>query len=206
MSLNVFWQGLFLGVSVAAPVGPIGILCIHRSLKHGFRAGFISGLGAATADLCYGLLAALGLTFISDFLIQYQHLLQMFGLLFLLFLGFKILRSKDQKDLSIAAGSHKLLKNYLSTFVLTISNPLTILFFIAAFSGLNLVRQSEAILSFVLGVFTGSGLWWLFLSSASTHFQKWMTPSVFRRINNISGIALLLFGGYFLGQIIMEIQ
>ena len=89
MILEFVYKGLILGFSVAAPVGPIGVLCINRTINKNFAAGFVSGLGAATADLIYGLIAGLGLTTISAFVIDKKIWIQMFGLLFLLYLGTK---------------------------------------------------------------------------------------------------------------------
>jgi len=138
MNLEFLYKGLLLGFSVAAPIGPIGVLCINRTINKNFIAGFVSGLGAATADLIYGLIAGLGLTVISTFLINQKFWIQIIGLVFLFYIGIKTIIKKDN-DIEFKSVTDKgLLKDYFSTLILTITNPMTILFFIAVFAGLGL--------------------------------------------------------------------
>jgi len=174
MSLIYLYTGLLLGFSVAAPVGPIGILCINRTINKNFTSGFVSGLGAATADLLYGLIAAFGLTVISTFLIDQKFWIQLAGLVFLIYLGIKTIIRKDH-DIEFKQSTDKgLIKDYLSTLILTITNPVTILFFIAVFAGLGLsnsINGLDSALQLIFGVFMGSCLWWLFLSGI-THRLK----------------------------------
>ena len=136
MDLSYFLRGLVIGVSIAAPVGPIGVLCIRRTLVEGRAAGFVSGLGAASADAVYGFMAAFGLTFISTFLIDQQTWIRLIGGLFLFFLGIRTFRAPVAEQ-AAGAVEHGLLGNYLSIFVLTLTNPLTILSFAAVFAGLG---------------------------------------------------------------------
>ena len=118
-----------LGFSVAAPVGPIGLLCINRTINKNFAAGFVSGLGAATADLIYGFIAGFGLTMISTFLIDQKTWIQLIGSCFLIYLGIKTIKKREPKIEFNSASDKGLLKDYFSTLILTITNPLTILFF-----------------------------------------------------------------------------
>src|SRR3972149_356297 len=159
-------QGLLLGFSIAAPVGPIGVLCIRRTLADGRLNGFLSGLGAATADMLYGAVAAFGLTFITDLVVGQANWLRLIGGIFLLFLGTRTFLAKPAEG--PAQASHGgLFGAYLSTFLLTITNPMTILSFIAIFAGLRLGDTNGSYLSagfMVLGVFLGSATWWLGLS------------------------------------------
>jgi threonine/homoserine/homoserine lactone efflux protein len=161
MDIIYFYKGLVIGFSIAAPVGPIGILCIKRTLTLGRWVGLASGLGAATADAIYGFIAAFGLTFISNFLIQQQTWLRLIGGAFLCYLGIKTFIS--QPAVSSAPSSHlSILNAYGSTFFLTLTNPLTILSFAAIFAGLGLVNANSDYLSAsitVLGVFLGSACW-----------------------------------------------
>lgn len=190
-------KGLIIGFSIAAPVGPIGILCIRRTLEHGRYVGFVSGLGAATADGLYGLIAGLGLTLITNFLIGQQLWLHFIGSTFLCYLGVKIFFSRPSNKSAKAKGN-KPFTAYASTFLLTITNPVTILSFIAIFSGLGIINNYTTTLGLilVLGVFLGSALWWLLLSSIAGIVANHMKNFSLSFVNRISGLILLLFGLY----------
>jgi len=184
-----FLKGLLLGFSIAAPVGPIGLLCLRYTLTAGRLTGLCAGLGAATADATYGLLAGLGLTFIADLLLGYQVWLQLIGGLFLCFLGFTTFHAPPVSQ-ATSCPSRTLAKVYLSTFLLTLSNPLTILSFAGIFAGLGLGPNSAnygATLSLVSGVFTGSALWWLTLSSCAGLLHSKLSPATFGKINRVAG-------------------
>jgi threonine/homoserine/homoserine lactone efflux protein len=195
----MFLQGLLIGLSIAAPVGPIGVLCIRRTLAFGWKTGFISGLGAASADAIYGSIAGFGLTFISAFLVRQQELLRLAGGLFLCYLGVRTLLARPAQSVSNAteAKSDSLTGAYLSTFLLTLTNPLTILSFAAIFAGLGLASgagsASHAVI-LVIGVFIGSALWWLLLTSIAGLFRQRITPKAMLWINRISGLIILGFG------------
>jgi threonine/homoserine/homoserine lactone efflux protein len=196
LEITYFLKGLLIGFSIAAPVGPIGVLCIHRTLSSGRLYGFLSGLGAATADAFYGCIAAFGLTFLSSFLIQQQLWLRLIGGAFLLYLGIKTYRSKaDSKSTISNPGS--LFNSYSSTFFLTLTNPITILAFAAIFAGIGLVTVKGDYFSAaitVLGVFLGSASWWLILSTVTSLFRNRVTISALVWVNRISGIIILAFG------------
>ncbi|HEY9599382.1 MAG TPA: LysE family transporter, partial [Cyanophyceae cyanobacterium] len=166
MDISFFVKGLIIGFSIAAPVGPIGVLCIYRTLTQGCVSGLVSGLGAATADAIYGSIAGLGLTFLSGVLIHQQRWLQFFGGAFLCYLGIKTWVSLPAQQAAPAKGK-SLIRAYTSTFFLTLTNPMTILSFTAIFAGLGLVSDRSNSISamvWVAGVFTGSAFWWLLLS------------------------------------------
>jgi len=135
----LFLQGLILGFSIAAPVGPIGVLCIRRTLADGQAAGFVSGLGAATADAIYGSVAVFGLSGLSAILVGQQAVLRLAGGLFLVYLGARTFLSRPAQAGASAAGSQRrgLTGAYLSTLFLTLTNPITILAFAAIFAGLG---------------------------------------------------------------------
>ncbi len=194
-----FIKGVLLGFSIAAPVGPIGLLCIRKTLSDGKRAGFISGLGAATADAVYGAIAAFGLTAISGFLLSYQHPIQYIGSVFLFYLAIKIFLSKPTAADSPAESpsSKSLLKTYSSTFLLTITNPVTILSFIALFAGLGVVAESATWISstlIVLGVFLGSALWWFVLSLVFGMIKHKVSNNWLVWINRGSGVLIAVLG------------
>jgi threonine/homoserine/homoserine lactone efflux protein len=196
MEINFFVKGIILGFSIAAPVGPIGVLCVRKTLQYGRLSGFFSGLGAAAADTVYGVIAAFGLTLISNFLLAGQFWLKLIGGAFLLYLGLKTFLSKPaEKSKPI---SHKtLLGDFVSTFFLTITNPMTILSYVAVFAGLGLSEIAGDYASaslLVLGVFLGSTLWWLILSEGVTLFRKKISQKVMTWVNRAAGIIIMAFG------------
>ena len=193
MAIEAFVKGVILGFAIAAPVGPIGILCIRRTLAHGRWIGFVSGLGAATADGLYGLVAALGLTALSSFLVQQVHILQAIGGLFLCYLAINIFRAAPTVREAIASDGRYAWRAYGSTLALTLTNPMTILSFIGIFSGLAL---PDARLVLVLGVISGSVLWWFVLSLLAGMLQTRLHTAGIRYINYASGCILLVFGVY----------
>ncbi|MDU0205067.1 MULTISPECIES: LysE/ArgO family amino acid transporter [Paenibacillus] len=189
-------KGILLGLSIAAPVGPIGILCIRRTIALGRLHGFLSGLGAATADAFYGFIAGFGLTLITGFLLDQKVLLQAVGGLFLIYLGVQTFRSRPATEAAKASGD-TLLKSYASTLMLTITNPMTIMSFLGAFAGLGMGGAQTgmgAAIALVIGVFAGSALWWLALSFVIGMFRDRIHVSVYRWINRISGVILTIFG------------
>jgi threonine/homoserine/homoserine lactone efflux protein len=205
MRSMLFIRGFVLGLSIAAPVGPIGALCIRRSVKDGWPSGFISGLGAATADMLYGSVAAFGLKTVSDIMIRGQSWLRGFGGVFLIYLGMQTLISKQDPQ-AAQTPRLKILGNYGSTFILTLTNPLTILTFVAVFSSIMPSNAGVTTLNaifMVVGVFLGSSTWWLILSLSAEslsirfgeRFKKW--------IKWISGAVITIFG---LGALITLLQ
>ncbi len=196
MEMNLLLKGIILGFSIAAPVGPIGILCIRKTLQFGRFSGFFSGLGAACADTIYGLIAALGLTLVSDFLIAHQLWLRIIGGAFLIFLGAKTFFAPvDEKTKNV---SHKtLIGDFISTFFLTIINPLTILSYLAIFAALGIGHMQGNYLNtgwLVFGVFLGSSLWWLILSEGVTLFRKRVSQKMMHYVNRIAGLTIAVFG------------
>jgi len=189
-------KGLIIGLSISVPVGPIGILCIRRTLSRGKMVGFLSGLGAATADGLYGAIAGFGLTFLVDFLIGKQIWLRLIGGALLCILGAKTFLSKPAEQGTSEDGSNRW-HAYLSTLLLTLTNPLTILFFVAVFAGLGIGTEGgDYLLAGILvsGVFMGSGMWWLILSGFTGLLQKLLNPKRLQWLNRISGLIILGFG------------
>jgi len=190
-----------IGFSIAAPVGPIGIICIRRTLAVGRRSGLISGLGAATADALYGAIAAFGMAFIATFLINQSTWLRLGGGIFLIFLGMRILFSAPEEIVAANPGlqNHRnLISDYLSIFFLTISNPLTILSFAAVFAGFGATffesRDYPSATLMVLGIFLGSSSWWFFLTYITSLFRNRINTATMRWINRIAGAIIIVFG------------
>jgi threonine/homoserine/homoserine lactone efflux protein len=196
MDASFFVRGLIIGFSIAAPVGPIGVLCIQRTLNKGQLYGLLSGLGAATADGTYGFIAAFGLTLISSFLVSQQFWIHLIGGIFLLYLGIKTLLSKPAEKAATVKGEN-LLAAYSSTLFLTLTNPLTILSFVAIFAGVGVGGANRSYVSaaiLVLGVFLGSALWWVILSNAINILRTKLNTQALRWTNRISGAIILTFG------------
>jgi threonine/homoserine/homoserine lactone efflux protein len=196
MDISFFLKGLMFGFAIAAPVGPIGILCIRRSLAGGWAAGLLTGLGAATADACYGCVAGFGLAGITGFLVGQRAWIQLFGGLFLCWLGLRIFLAKVE-DSTAEKASGGVAMGYLSALFLTLTNPMTILSFAAVFAGMGLGRIGAGHLAaiwLVAGVFAGSMTWWIILSSASSLFNTRMNAKGMRWVNRFSGAVLTGFG------------
>lgn len=193
----IFAKGTIIGFMIAAVVGPIGLLCIRRGLSHGFVVGFATGLGAAVADVCYGAVAAFGLSSVSQFLFQYTKPLSIIGGCYLVYLGLttfsRIPFDTSHEELE-AVG---LLHAFASTFLLALTSPVTILAFLSIFGSFGLLQavpSGYGSLLLVSGVFLGSCTWWLLLSSGVSILRTRLTLQVLRYINQASGIALVIFG------------
>lgn len=198
MDIEFFARGLAIGLAIAAPVGPIGLLCIKRSLAAGFALGFLTGLGAAAADGLYGAVAAFGLTAVSSFLVAQQRWLALFGGLALLYLGWQTLTRRPAGAAAGAGDNGSLAGAFGSTFLLTLANPATILSFVAVFAGLGLAadagRGGGAAMVLVLGVVLGSAAWWLFLAGTTAALRRQMPAAAIHWINRLSGALLIAFG------------
>lgn len=210
MNMIFLLRGLLIGLAIAAIVGPICILCIQRTMNHGFRYGLVTGLGAATADAIYGSIAAFGLTVVTTLLVHLQVWIHLSGGLFLVYLGVRTLfRKPAEKATQAQNGSHT--KAYISTLLLTLTNPQTILSFAAIFAGLGVSTSAGPsnranainIDSFLVvgGVFLGSALWWLLLSGGISIARGRFTQRWLSWINRLSGCIILCFGLYALLKI-----
>jgi threonine/homoserine/homoserine lactone efflux protein len=202
MDISFALKGLLLGFSIAAPVGPIGVLCIRRTVTKGRASGLVSGLGAASADALYGCVAGFGLTLVSNAILGLRTWLNLLGGVFLCYLGVRTFLSRPAEEAATAGGTG-LWRSYLSTLGLTLTNPMTILSFAATFAGLGLADACGtsdaptgygASASLVLGVFLGSTLWWLLLSGIVGLFRDRLGARALQWINRISGAVLCAFG------------
>jgi threonine/homoserine/homoserine lactone efflux protein len=203
MSIHYFLKGLLLGVSIAAPVGPIGLLCIRRSVAQGARIGFICGLGAATADALYAAIGGFALTTLTQWLIRARFGLSLAGGLLLLYLGVRTLRARPLDPATPAhhpaAPTSASGEAYVSTLLLTLANPMTILSFAGAFAGLGVLagggfHHYAATGLLITGTFGGSALWWLALSGGAARARRYIGRSALRAINLACGATLTGFG------------
>ncbi|MDZ4720673.1 MAG: LysE family transporter [Roseiflexaceae bacterium] len=206
MDLSLLAHGMLLGLSVAAPVGPIGLLCIRRTLADGRAAGFVSGLGAATADLLYGCVAAFGLTVVTSALTGNVFWLRIVGGLFMLYLGIQTFRAVPATR-AAESSAQGLIGAYLSTLLLTVTNPLTILAFAAMFAALgagSVAGDYGAAMLVAAGVFLGSACWWLLLSGGVSLLRTRMSERWMQLINSASGIMIVIFGILALASVVVQ--
>lgn len=207
MDAPLFFKAGLIGLSIAAPVGPIGLLCIQRTLAHGRRIGFVSGLGAATADAAYGALGVFGVSALTSAFVALRVPLALFGALFLAWMGAQMLRSRAATQAAAtnatdATEGGSAFKAYASVLALTLTNPMTILSFSAIFATLAAGAATTASpVWMVLGVFAGSALWWLGLSLVVAALRHRIAASTMRRINQTAGVVLLGFAVYQLASL-----
>ncbi len=198
MEVGFFIRGIIIGFAIAAPVGPIGVLCIQRTLTRGASFGFVSGLGAATADACYGIVAAFSVAAVFNFLSAQKIWFSLAGGLYLGCLGIKAFLSvpENEAETSTAMGRFAA---YLSIFFLTLTNPMTIFSFAAVFAGFGFGNTAGNYLnavSLVAGVFSGSAMWWLALSGSTGLIRHKFSAAHLRWINRISGTVIVGFAVY----------
>lgn len=199
MSVELFARGLLIGFAIAAPVGPIGMLVIRRTLTEGRLLGLLTGLGAAVADALYGCVGAFGLTFITSFLVGYSLWTKLIGGAFLCYLGFATFWSEPKENGAGPVSKVRFAGAFFSTMLLTLANPATILSFMAVFAGLGLgTKGGDYAAAFVVvaGVFTGSAIWWLMLSGGVAMVRHKLKPTTMKWINRASGVFLTAFGLY----------
>jgi threonine/homoserine/homoserine lactone efflux protein len=195
MEASLLLRGILIGLAIAAPVGPIGALCIRRTLSDGRLAGLVTGMGAASADAVYGAVAAFGLGVITNVLTGIGFWTQLVGGLLLCYLGVRTLRERPA-DRPATVSGRGLLGAYTSTLLLNLTNPATIIAFLAIFAGLGLGAGAAGwnALLLVVGVFLGSAGWWLLLSGAVGLLRARLTPRMLRWVNMVSGLIILGFG------------
>lgn len=203
-------KGLVIGFSIAAPVGPINLLCLRRSLADGRRMGLVSGLGAAAADTTYGAIAAVGLTAVTAFLVNQRPWLQLFGGTFLLVLGLITMRARmPRREASTPVHVGRLRDAFMSTYILTLANPMTIIAFTGVFAGLGLGWQTGGTidaLQLIGGVFLGSSLWWLILALLAGTFGRHLGDGMLRFINLSAGGVIAAVGLWQLARLIIELM
>lgn len=194
MQLDLLIRGFIIGLSIAIPVGPIGVLCIRRTIAEGRLSGFITGLGAATGDAAYGGVATFGLSIITNILVGQQIWFRLIGGAFLIYLGAQTFESLPPEKATKSKGGGITI-TYLSTLLLTVTNPLTILMFTAIFGGfgVSLIGFYQAAI-LTLGVFLGSVSWWFVLTLIVGLFRSRFDVLWLRAVNMVSGIIIAGFG------------
>lgn len=197
LEIPFFIKGFLIGLVVAAPLGPIGIICLHRTLSKGYLPGLFSGLGISTADAIYGALATFGVTALSGFLMSQELWLKIIGGMVICGLGIRIYSQAGRQKMSGSANNKSCFGAYFSALILTLINPALIFSFFAIFTSLGIVYSNTHPFSTLLligGVFSGSAIWWVFLSGMARQLKTKFTDSFIKKINYISGILIAGFG------------
>jgi threonine/homoserine/homoserine lactone efflux protein len=193
----IFLKALIIGFSIAMPVGPIGMLCIRNTLSYGLRIGFATGLGAALADSCYGFMAGGGLAFLSSFLINNNSLIKIIGSAILLWLGINEIKNARTKIHEIKIKKSSFYKTIATTYLLTITSPMTILSFVGVFAVIGGNNLSGTNIFFIItGIFCGSLLWWLTLAGIVAQIRHKISINAMAKIRISSGIILCAFAAY----------
>ena len=204
--LAFFLKGILVGLVIAVPVGPVGIMCVRRTIFEGKLVGFVSGLGAATADAVFGIIAGFGITTIAHLLLDYQDWLRAIGGCILLLVGGHSLLAKPQAQLDSPPDPESLSWDFVSTFVLTLANPITILAFLGIFAAIGLSGAEATLVHaaiLVLGVWVGSLMWWLALSFGLGGFARSLDRRHLAWVNRGSGGILLLSGAALLASLVV---
>jgi len=196
MDLGLFIQGIIIGLTIAVPVGPISLVCIHRTIANGRLHGIVSGLGVATSDSLYAAVAFLGLTAVSGLIIDHQAVFRLVAGIALALVGIQVFRSVPA---AIRDGTNpeSYIRDYLSLFMVAAANPLTIIFFITILPGFGVMAHGTTLIAavpFVAGVFLGSAVWWIILCGSLGSLRSRMSIENLRRINQVSGILITCFG------------
>ena len=198
MELQFLIKGIIVGLVVSIPLGPMGVLCVQRTLNKGKSSGFSSGMGIATADAIFALIAGLGISFIIHFLSEQQLIIKIIGGVIIAFIGLKIFITNPVKQLKKHRREGKtLFEDFISILFMTLSNPFTVFLYIAVFAGLNLQDVStgySSALLVVTGVFVGASISWFTISTVINHFRAKIRLRKLMLINRIAGITIILFG------------
>ncbi|MDJ0947721.1 MAG: LysE family transporter [Alphaproteobacteria bacterium] len=198
MELILFFKGMFCGFVIAAPVGPVGVLCVKRTLQLGLMVGFLSGLGAATADTIFGFVAAFGLHFVAEFMLNNSHWIRLVGGILMIGIGiYELLTPPKEKGRRKPITINGMAGWYGSTFLLTITNPITIISFGAVFVVAEAVVSEGdlgAAWSLIAGVFLGSALWFFSLAGFSRLFHHMIDVKGLRVVSRASGVLVIIFG------------
>lgn len=197
-AIEILLKGVLLGLAVSMPLGPVGIILINRTIKRGFLSGFFSGLGLGTADTLLAVLAALGFTVIIGFIKEERFIITIVAGIVVIGVGVKVFLSNPVKDFRERDKTNKSLwRDFYSVFVLSVTNPYTILIFVAFFSGIHvsgIIRPDLIPFFLIPGVFIGAMTWWFTLSYFLSRFKKKIRLRAIVRINKLGSVVIILIG------------
>ena len=196
MSLRLLWEGLVIGIAVSVPLGPLGMLCIKRTVNKNWKSGFFSGLGIAVSDLIYAIIAGFSLTMIIEFIRRYELFFKILGALMVILLGLYIFLSNPTKDIQkYKRKGSSYFQDFFTAFLLTVSNPLSVFVFLAIFTSYSLVLQlSQLFEAFLIisGIFLGGASWWFVLTGLANLFRHKLTIDTLWWANKIIGLGVIL--------------
>lgn len=196
MSFSLLWKGFLIGIAVSVPLGPLGMLCIKRTVNKNWKSGFISGLGIAASDVIYSIVAGFSLTIIINFITNYEIYFKILGASMVVILGLYIFMSNPAKDIQkYQRKGTSYLQDFLTAFLLTVTNPLSVFVFIAIFTSYSLVLQLSQIFEALLiigGIFLGGASWWFLLTGMAHLFRHKLTINTLWWANKIIGLSVIL--------------
>ncbi|HEY4135958.1 MAG TPA: LysE family transporter [Alphaproteobacteria bacterium] len=197
---TMFWKGLLVGVIIAAPVGPVAVMCIHRAIAQGKLAGYVSGFGAACADAIYGAIAAFSVGFLMGPLLNHNAWVRFAGGTLLCLIGLRAMLTRRTPP-PATRDREKLFSDFASAFVVTLTNPTTVISFAAIFAAINIPHIADhprlgAVLTF--GVLLGATLWWFLLTTVAALFHGRVTERGMLWITRVSGVVIFAFGALLL--------
>src|SRR5580700_10194876 len=194
-AIELFLRGIAAGFAISAPVGPVNVLCVSRTITKGWRAGIVSGMGAAAADTLYGSIAGFSISIVIGFLIREQSKLRLFGGILLVLLGIWYYFKKPE-PLSKRGQDKADHSDFVTTFLLNLTNPTTVLSFLAVLAVLGLSEHRPAWLTLIMigGIFTGAMGWWLILTGVTNRFRDRFDDKAMLWMNRVGGIAIGAFG------------
>lgn len=198
MLSGFLFKGLFLGLLVSVPLGPVGVMCIQRTINRGLKSGFISGLGAAAADTFYAILASVGFGFIVTFINREKYWIQLIGAIIIILIGIKTFYTNPAAEIrNLRNNKKKPMGEFLSVFFITLSNPVPFFVFLASFAGFNMMDENTNYLSGILligGIFTGALAWWYILSLGISKFRDKIRLRNIWWLNKIMGVIIVICG------------
>jgi len=210
MSFSLLWEGFLIGIAVSVPLGPLGMLCIKRTVNKNWKSGFLSGLGIAASDVIYAIVAGFSLTIIINFITTYEIYFKILGASMVVLLGLYIFMSNPAKDIQkFQRKGTSYLQDFLTAFLLTVTNPLSVFVFIAIFTSYSLVLQLSQLFEALLiigGIFVGGATWWFVLTGLAHLFRHKLTINTLWWANKIIGLSVILIAvGLFIFLLFEEI-
>ncbi len=210
MSFSLLWEGFLIGIAVSVPLGPLGMLCIKRTVNKNWKSGFLSGLGIAASDVIYAIVAGFSLTIIINFITTYEIYFKILGASMVVLLGLYIFMSNPAKDIQkFQRKGTSYLQDFFTAFLLTVTNPLSVFVFIAIFTSYSLVLQLSQLFEALLiigGIFVGGATWWFILTGLAHLFRHKLTINTLWWANKIIGLSVILIAvGLFMFLVFEEI-
>ncbi|MDP4209030.1 MAG: LysE family transporter [Bacteroidota bacterium] len=199
MTIGLLLKGILMGLVVSVPLGPVGVMCIQRTINRGMKSGLISGIGAASADTVYAIIAGFGLGYIVNFINQEKYWIQLIGAIIIIGMAIKIFYTNPAVELRNRRNKKsKPLEDFISVFLVTLSNPAVFFVFIAMFAGFNVVSSQPnnylSVLIAIGSIFLGAASWWYVLSAVVNKFRSRIRLKNIWWLNKIMGVIVFICG------------